>query len=228
MQKPFPEIETAKTNTDELMQCFLHDLSGPLSILQMQLEQAGRDITHEQIVSVKSLLSKAQQGLSHVNRMVVSAKTGIDDSAELSFSAVHQLNQLCDWYGLLATEHEIDLIQDYLDDKILLGSSTIFNRCLANVIQNAIEALATVKGTKQILIATKRTVSSFIVSISDNGIGIQPHLLPLLCNKGFSNKGTNRGYGLYNVKKQMAKHFNAEINIATNKSKGTKVRLIFR
>ena len=77
---------------------------------------------------------------------------------------------------------------------------------LSNLLNNAIEATKNAKN-KQINIAITK-MERYRIEIKNNisGLNIKNEDLEKFFKKGFSSKGTNRGYGLYNVKKIVNKY----------------------
>ncbi|MCY6354452.1 sensor histidine kinase [Clostridium sp. ZS2-4] len=73
---------------------------------------------------------------------------------------------------------------------------------ITNIIDNAFEAIENFNGEKSVNFRIYLEEKMKVIEISNNGITIKPEDINNIFNKGFStNKGSNRGYGLYNVKK---------------------------
>lgn len=70
---------------------------------------------------------------------------------------------------------------------------------ISNLIDNAFEAASKVKDGQVSFFATD-IGNDIIFEVADNGNGIEEAGIPSLFKKGFSGKGENRGYGLFNVK----------------------------
>ncbi|WP_172840492.1 ATP-binding protein [Virgibacillus phasianinus] len=73
---------------------------------------------------------------------------------------------------------------------------------IGNLIDNAFEAVSKVK-EGEVSFFTTDIGNDIIFEVVDNGSGIDEKTVPFLFEKGFSEKGENRGYGLSNVKKEI-------------------------
>jgi two-component system, CitB family, sensor histidine kinase CitS len=73
---------------------------------------------------------------------------------------------------------------------------------ISNLIDNAFEAVSNITGGK-VTFFTTDIGNDIIFEVSDNGKGIKDEILPHLFEKGSSEKGNARGYGLANVKHEL-------------------------
>ncbi|WP_028783942.1 ATP-binding protein [Thalassobacillus devorans] len=95
---------------------------------------------------------------------------------------------------------------------------------LGNIINNAFEGVA---GQKE------KTVSFFVTDlghdiifeVTDNGTGIRQSDMEKVFAKGYSSKGTGRGYGLANVKEEVD-HLHGSIEINSIVKEGTTITII--
>ncbi|WP_085993224.1 ATP-binding protein [Oceanobacillus senegalensis] len=104
-----------------------------------------------------------------------------------------------------ASENKLDFIIDSnsslekLPSKFELVPLLII---ISNLIDNAFEAVSdSVEG--KVTFFTTDIGNDIILEVSDNGQGIKEEFLPDLFEKGSSEKGGNRGYGLANVKYEL-------------------------
>jgi two-component system sensor histidine kinase DctS len=94
---------------------------------------------------------------------------------------------------------------------------------LLNVIRNACEA--SIGATSRVVVKILGTESDVEVTVSDEGVGIDPSALSKIFDFGFSTKGTSgNGMGLWTVKHIVTKH-QGRIDIESEQGKGTRVRL---
>ncbi|WP_138418119.1 DcuS/MalK family sensor histidine kinase [Aquibacillus sediminis] len=94
---------------------------------------------------------------------------------------------------------------------------------IGNLVDNAIEALATSK-EKKIVLQLKESDERLYISVSDTGSGINEENLKKVFEKGFSTKGANRGFGLYLMKQSIDK-LKGELKVSTN-SNGTTFNVV--
>jgi signal transduction histidine kinase len=107
-------------------------------------------------------------------------------------------------------------------------SSSDFERVLANLLQNAIEATTSIRHpdkVPRIVIEACETSTDISVLIRDNGVGIPAEILPRLGETGFSfGKSTGNGIG-FSSARQWARNRGGEIDIRSLVGTGTEVRL---
>ena len=70
---------------------------------------------------------------------------------------------------------------------------------IGNLVDNAFDAVKN-QVEKWVSFSITDIGNDIIIEVIDNGRGIDDSQIELLFSKGFSSKGENRGYGLYNVK----------------------------
>ncbi len=90
---------------------------------------------------------------------------------------------------------------------------------LGNLINNAIEA-AEEKGTKEIRVVVLEEKDKIQIEVSNESEVINYKKIQEFFKKGYSEKGRNRGYGLYNVKK-ICEEYNIDIICENCAEEGT-------
>lgn len=132
----------------------------------------------------------------------------------------------------LAAQREEDLksrkIQLILDlasslPNVKVDSTRLF-RVLANLLENACDAVA--EGTGVVEIRTRMRAASIIAEVKDNGSGIDPEHLPSLFDPLFTTKKGSRGtgFGLANVKKIVEEH-GGRVEVSTRLHHGSVFRV---
>lgn len=71
---------------------------------------------------------------------------------------------------------------------------------IGNLIDNAFDAVAQ-QQEKKVAFSITGLGNDIIMEVADNGKGFSDDMLELLFTMGYSSKGENRGYGLFNVKR---------------------------
>lgn len=89
---------------------------------------------------------------------------------------------------------------------------------LSNLINNSVESISKDKGS--ITISLRKKGNCNVVSVADNGIGIEVSLIPTIFTKGFTTKTNGNGLGLSNAKEEILK-LGGNINCSSNIDKGT-------
>ena len=104
---------------------------------------------------------------------------------------------------VLEAGHQLTLDEEsFLPDNPNEHQIMILITALGNLMENAIDALqGKPEGEIEVFLHYHQGMLTAVVS--DNGPGIEPELLSLIFEKGFSTKGEQRGVGLYLVKQQI-------------------------
>jgi signal transduction histidine kinase len=122
---------------------------------------------------------------------------------------------------------EISITFDDPDnDSTVTGCPKEFERILANLLQNSVDAI---KETEfpQIKIAIRNYSAKTQIMILDNGVGIPPEVITRVGEEGFSfGKTHGNGLGLSFAKRKM-QDWGGELKISSNKGIGTLVTLNF-
>lgn len=90
---------------------------------------------------------------------------------------------------------------------------------IGNLIDNAFDAVAYQK-KKKVAFSITGIGKDIIIEVTDKGKGISDDLLESLFTKGYSSKGENRGYGLFNVKR-IVDLLGGTIEVSNERSGGT-------
>lgn len=109
------------------------------------------------------------------------------------------------------------------DDTSLMGDYELLLAAIANLLQNSIDSIIK-KGF--IEIETNKDDDFVVISIADNGSGIDEKELDHIFNPFYSKKEEGLGLGLAYVKKVMEIH-NGRVEVESKKGKGTKFTLKF-
>lgn len=105
-------------------------------------------------------------------------------------------------------------------DCITHGNLVGLNQVFMNLITNSLDALD--KNEKQIHINGFKDNNEIVISIKDNGMGIEPEIVNRIFDPFFTTKdvGKGTGLGLHIVAKEIEKH-NGKIKVVSTKNVGT-------
>lgn len=92
-------------------------------------------------------------------------------------------------------------------------------RIAGNLIENAFDALEGAK-EKVVIFSIGVLDGELVMEVGDSGNGIPEELVTAIFEKGYSTKGTDRGYGLY-LTKQSVEKLNGMIELKTKAGAGT-------
>lgn len=130
-------------------------------------------------------------------------------------------NKLCE-AGRLNVKFSCNINHNSLDD--VLKDHEISD-VLNNLINNAFEA---VEGNedKNVILNIDTEDNATIIEVKNNGKKIAPEDIKNIFKRGFSTKGKNRGYGLYNIKK-VIEHAGGKIQLSFDNNY-TSFKIIFK
>ncbi|MBN1969959.1 MAG: HAMP domain-containing histidine kinase [Candidatus Delongbacteria bacterium] len=128
-----------------------------------------------------------------------------------------ELKFLCDGFNIEFSSCS------YCRDTNISLSKLELNHVMVNLIKNAKDAVEDILN-KQIKIELQKNHDNMIISIKDNGLGIDEDKIPLIFNPGYSNKKNGLGFGLSLVKKICTEN-NWQISIESIKDFGTTFKL---
>jgi two-component system C4-dicarboxylate transport sensor histidine kinase DctB len=116
-------------------------------------------------------------------------------------------------------EMSIDINKDHSD---VLAEQVQLEQVILNLVTNAIDALETVEGKKEISIHSKYTGDFVYLNIADNGIGIPADLQGKIFDPFFTTKNSDKGLGLgLAISYSIVKSFGGNIRVNKNLDKGS-------
>ena len=210
-----------------------HEIGNPLSIIQGYVELLGREDLSQ---AEKSLFSaKAQQELERIRKLIKQLlefsrpKPAVED--EVAVNAT--IDEVISFLALENASHS-GLIRNELraeDDRVVAEKDAL-RQVLINVIFNAIDATAGLtEMSQEIVVSTNNENSStlgpvVVISVKDNGIGIEKEHLQEVFDPFFTTKqvGRGTGLGLY-VCHTILDHLGGHISIDNRVPAGVEVKI---
>ena len=95
---------------------------------------------------------------------------------------------------------------------------------LENIVANAVQAVRTANGKKEVAISTERSGDHVVVEVADSGTGMAPAACERARQSCYSENGTRLGVGFATVNHLVAK-YQGEITIRSAPGAGTTVRI---
>ena len=195
-----------------------HEIRNPLSIIKGSAEVLRKQYRHE----TNELFDFIPQEIDRLNRLV---------NNFLTFARKSNLQQqTISLYPLI--EHQLQLLND---SRISLtgdhhcqvsGDEDALKQVILNVISNARKAIAPrgKAGKIEITVASAANRKYVLLSIQDNGIGMDAQTLQQAFQPFFSQSATGSGLGL-TITRQLVERMGGHITIESEKGKGTKVTI---
>lgn len=199
-----------------------HEIKNPLAVCKGYLDMYdcnNEDHTRKYVPIIKSELEKT---LVILQDFLSLTKTNL----KLELLDVNCLIEDClDNIELLLDSNHIDLKKELLDDEIYInGDYDRLKQVFINLIKNGIESFDGKKGKLEI--NTKENNKEVIISIIDNGCGMDEDILKNINEMFYTTKKNGTGIGLP-LSNEIIKLHNGKLNFYSKKGKGTTVEIIF-
>lgn len=187
-----------------------HQLSQPLTGAALETESIKRDLTRlSQCQGATESLNKVSSQLNKLSELVRNLRK-LFGGKEQPFKII-SLIRLCDEILALTepttTAKKIFVSADYCSNPSVYGDSVQIQQVLANLINNAIEAvLARDVDLKQITLRIEQNEDLAFLIVEDNGPGIAADVLPTIFDLYKSTKDGGMGIGLWLSKTIVIRH----------------------
>jgi len=177
----------------------LHEIGNPLNFMGTALQLAARDPTIQSDPDTADTLKDIHAGYDRIHRVVTDLR---------GFTAPHRPEHPRPFHIESAIDHAlrftahiqkgITITRNIAADGSVVGSQSTIAQVLVNLIVNAVAAVRSVEEERK----PEITISSFvedeelIVSVRDNGTGIDPKIQTQIFDPFFSTKDVGEGMGL--------------------------------
>jgi PAS domain S-box-containing protein len=210
----------------EVARRLAHEIKNPLTPIQLSAERIQHKLSDKLDEQDAKLLQRATQTIvSQVGAM----KNMVADFADYArapapkFTLLDMHQLLNEVMGLYEANSSPITLQLSAERSWLNGDPTRLRQIVHNLLHNAHDALQQVE-YPQIVLATANTPTEFILTVHDNGSGIQENVLARIFEPYMTTKIKGTGLGLPIVKKIVEEH-GGSITIESTLSGGTQVRV---
>ena len=216
-----------------LVASLAHELTQPLAVIQINTDMIGLVLNdHDAKLNQDTNIDKALTGLRKANQRAVTIIStlrnmfgnGRKSISNFDFNAlVQDVLLLCQ---PTLQRHSIDL-QVNLDPQTLrmTGDKSQMQQVILNLMTNASEAFpASFQGVKRISVQTQMVNSHIVLTVADNGMGIDPEIETMVFELLRTNKDTGMGIGLW-LSKAIVESHQGKINFTTALNRGTTFRV---
>jgi len=226
------EIFNIEPLEDDLVLFFsiiIHELKNPLSailgLIQAMEAKANRRLGE---FKISDYTERIISELKRLNSLLSSAKyiAKPRTSYFVKFDLIEAVKQTVKLFEPEFTENNIIVsFKSSLDKYYQRGNKDHIFQIMANMYKNAIESLRNRLGSK-INININKDGENLIISISDNGTGMNDEVLLQVKNAFTTTKKEGMGMGLYIVDK-LVKIYKGRVDIRSKVGQGTAVDIIF-
>ncbi len=217
----------ANKELDRFVYSASHDLRSPLTSLQGLVNLAARSTSAE---DTEMLLKLMKERIDSLDKFIIDIATyAQNERLEVQEDNINLFNLITDCLdGIRYAEEAANVDFQILvpKDFQLTADQMRLKVVLNNLLSNAIKYGDRAKPHQFVKIEAKEMVTEYVISISDNGIGIEKQYQPNVFNMFYraSDKSKGSGLGLYIVKETIQK-MNGAITLVSEFAKGSEFRI---
>jgi PAS domain S-box-containing protein len=210
----------------EVARTFAHELRNPLASIRMASDviKNKMDPHHKELLgNYLDILARSTRVLNNlVSNLLNSSNytSGKLEKVDLASCVNHTLDMAADRIYLTG----IKVIKNYKGPYNIMADKEKLKIALLNLVVNASEATTPDEGVIEFTIKSHK--SDYVLSISDNGIGLEKEQIEKLFDAFYTNKATGIGIGLNSVKNILQDH-DAQIKVSSEPNVGTTFNLYF-
>jgi signal transduction histidine kinase len=210
-----------------------HEVRNPLASIQLYVQMLGDDLADRPVqAELCSKISRAVLGLDAIVRDVLSFARDTTIRPE-TVSVADLFSRALESCETLVRSSGVIVIGDVASDRIV-ADPVLVVQALANVIRNAVEAIAECGSSlrelklsasiRRVRCPGGETLPRVVMSVQDTGPGIRPDVLDRVFNPFFTTRATGTGLGLAIVHRIVDAH-GGHINIHNVETGGTRVEV---
>lgn len=214
-------VRTEKqASIDELSATIAHEIRNPIAAAKSLVQQMGEDPRSVENVEYASValeeLDRVEKSVAHLLRYA--------KEEDLSFAPTN-LAGVVD-AALTEMRAKLDaarvaVARNYIGGPTIVGDAEKLRQVFANILDNAIDALAPVEEDRRVELFIENGVPNRArVRIRDNGVGIPAEKIDRIFNPFFTTKEKGTGLGMAISKKIVEAHEGA-IDVVSEKTRGT-------
>lgn len=217
-----------------------HEINQPLGGISMSLEnillkQNRANLTDDYLVQK---IEQCFENISRIKQIIDHIRTFSRDQQNSILERVNLLDAISNTLLLIEAQfknHHIQLDVNHVDEPLIFnGNKYKLEQVILNLLSNAKDALEEKeklshgkKLEKKVAITCRREGNQIILSVSDNGTGIEREKLDNLFEPFYTTKAINKGTGLgLSIVYGIIKEFNGNINIDSTMGEGTVVEIM--
>ncbi|MGE0568293.1 MAG: ATP-binding protein, partial [Bacteroidia bacterium] len=213
----------------EMAKQVAHEIKNPLTPMKLNLQYL-QHVLKDNPDDFEERFKKASNSIIEQIDTLANIATEFSNFAKLPTGQLEKIDLaelIRSSIALFEKEQEGKIIVDLHEEKLIVNADKeqmlrVFN----NLIKNAIQATSEITSPR-IKILSKPSENGFIISVSDNGIGIPDEIKEKIFTPNFTTKSTGSGLGLAMVK-NILDTINAVIWFESEPNQGTTFNLQFK
>jgi nitrogen fixation/metabolism regulation signal transduction histidine kinase/cellobiose-specific phosphotransferase system component IIB len=204
----------------EMAKQVAHEIKNPLTPMRLTVQSFQRKFDPNDIDIKQKMKDYSETLIQQIDTMSAVA------SAFSNFASMPaQQNET------LNVVNVVDLALDIFNEEYIVFKSdspeiiskidrTQLIRIITNLVKNAIQAIPENQENKSILVTIQKELNNVLITVADNGIGIQPQDISRIFEPKFTTKSSGMGLGL-GIIKNIIENYKGTIIFETEFGKGT-------
>ncbi|WP_026694549.1 sensor histidine kinase [Peribacillus kribbensis] len=226
-------IQRAWDNQQQFVSDASHELRTPLSVIQSRTEMLFRSPSatiEEKAVDISIISKEARRLNKLVASLLTLAKsdTGRVAVNKENFSLDSLIREIIEQYSDIAAFQDKTIKEGKVEPVMFMGDKERIHQLIVILVDNALKY--TEEGG-EIELSCRKDSLSVVLSVKDNGIGIEAGNIPKIFNRFFqvdSSRTSQEGAGLgLSIAKWIADNHSGSFKVKSSPGKGTLIDVIF-
>ena len=218
-----------QASLDELTASFAHEIRNPIAAARSLVQQMGEDPTSNENVEYARValdeLARVERSVSHLLKFAKEEDYHFENVnlAAVLDSALQQMRSKLE-------ANAVTVSRSYINGPVVRADADKLRQVFSNVLDNAVDAMADVKGERRIELAIQVPTDQNgradlgLVRLRDNGCGIPDDRIAKIFNPFYTSKPNGTGLGLGIARKVLDAH-RGTIDVSSRPGAGTEFRL---
>ncbi len=204
----------------EMAKQVAHEIKNPLTPMRLTIQSFQRKF-HPEDPNIKQKLNDFSESLIQQIDTMSAVASAFSDFASMPTQQNEILNVVEVVELTLDIFHEDFIVFEYSEKEIISKiDRTQLIRVITNLVKNAIQAIPEDHETKMILVTIQRIKKEVIITIKDNGTGINPEHIDNIFEPKVTTKNSGMGLGL-GIIKNIIENYNGTITFESKFGRGT-------
>jgi two-component system, NtrC family, nitrogen regulation sensor histidine kinase NtrY len=204
----------------EMAKQVAHEIKNPLTPMRLTIQSFQRKFNPED-TNIRQKLNDFSESLIQQIDTMSSVASAFSDFASMPAQQNEVLNVVEIVELTLDIFNEDYIVFECSEQEIISKiDRTQLIRIITNLVKNATQAIPSDQETKMILVTIKKDENLVIITIKDNGTGINPKHIDTIFEPKFTTKSSGMGLGL-GIIKNIIENYNGTITFETKFGRGT-------
>lgn len=210
---------------------FIHDLASPVTSIDLNLHLLRNQITSDKKREepVVRAITHAVNSLNQLNYIIENKRGSLSiPKPKERLSLYQEILDIKTAHDFLLDVASVSFEIDCPRDVTLRANKYRFRQVIDNLVRNAIDALAASNHKTRLLrLSVCIEKQSTVITIFDNGCGMDPRTISKAFDLNYSTKPGHSGIGLWLIEQIVLREFGGHVEIDSEVNKYTQVKLIF-